>query len=74
MRGIRTPQCGGECLLIYKFLFSQSDGKSSVLEGIVKKDFLPRGTGVVTRTPTILQLRNTASSEGTGSLPVASVS
>lgn len=43
-----------------RFILLKSDGKSSVLEGIVKKDFLPRGTGVVTRTPIILQLRNTA--------------
>ncbi|XP_055351896.1 dynamin-1-like protein [Paramacrobiotus metropolitanus] len=41
---------------------SQSDGKSSVLESIVKRGFLPRGTGVVTRTPVILQLNNTQSS------------
>ncbi|OQV17972.1 Dynamin-1-like protein [Hypsibius exemplaris] len=37
---------------------SQSDGKSSVLESIVKNGFLPRGTGIVTRTPIILQLKN----------------
>lgn len=35
---------------------SQSSGKSSVLESIVKEDFLPRGTGIVTRCPLILQL------------------
>ncbi|CAK7891021.1 dynamin-related protein Dnm1p [[Candida] anglica] len=35
---------------------SQSCGKSSVLENIVGKDFLPRGTGIVTRRPLILQL------------------
>jgi dynamin 1-like protein len=35
---------------------SQSSGKSSVLEAIVGKDFLPRGTGIVTRRPLILQL------------------
>ena len=28
---------------------AQSSGKSSVLESIVKEDFLPRGTGIVTR-------------------------
>ncbi|KAF9314413.1 Dynamin- GTPase protein [Podila horticola] len=38
---------------------SQSSGKSSVLETIVQKDFLPRGNGVVTRRPLILQLVNT---------------
>lgn len=37
---------------------SQSSGKSSVLENIVGRDFLPRGTGIVTRRPLILQLIN----------------
>ena len=37
---------------------AQSSGKSSVLESIVKEDFLPRGTGIVTRCPLILQLIN----------------
>ncbi len=35
---------------------SQSVGKSSVLENIVGRDFLPRGTGICTRRPLILQL------------------
>ncbi|KAI9319035.1 Dynamin central region-domain-containing protein [Dichotomocladium elegans] len=35
---------------------SQSSGKSSVLEAIVQRDFLPRGSGIVTRRPLILQL------------------
>eukprot|EP01118_Nematostelium_gracile_P000753 TRINITY_DN10770_c0_g1_i1.p1 TRINITY_DN10770_c0_g1~~TRINITY_DN10770_c0_g1_i1.p1 ORF type:complete len:749 (+),score=252.76 TRINITY_DN10770_c0_g1_i1:179-2425(+) len=35
---------------------SQSSGKSSVLENLVGKDFLPRGSGIVTRRPLILQL------------------
>ena len=34
----------------------QSSGKSSVLEAIVGRDFLPRGSGIVTRRPLILQL------------------
>jgi len=34
----------------------QSAGKSSVLESLVGRDFLPRGTGIVTRRPLILQL------------------
>lgn len=34
----------------------QSAGKSSVLEAIVGKDFLPRGAGICTRRPLILQL------------------
>mmetsp|Transcript_1663 Transcript_1663/g.7259 ORF Transcript_1663/g.7259 Transcript_1663/m.7259 type:complete len:739 (-) Transcript_1663:55-2271(-) len=40
---------------------SQSSGKSSVLENVVGSDFLPRGTGIVTRRPLILQLFNTSS-------------
>lgn len=35
---------------------SQSAGKSSVLETIVGRDFLPRGSGIVTRRPLVLQL------------------
>ncbi|KAF8515920.1 Dynamin central region-domain-containing protein [Gautieria morchelliformis] len=38
---------------------SQSAGKSSVLETIVGRDFLPRGQGIVTRRPLVLQLVNT---------------
>ncbi|XP_061374137.1 dynamin-related protein 5A-like isoform X2 [Gastrolobium bilobum] len=37
----------------------QSSGKSSVLESIVGKDFLPRGSGIVTRRPLVLQLHKT---------------
>nr|CAH8841844.1 unnamed protein product [Trichobilharzia regenti] len=37
---------------------SQSAGKSSVLENFVGRDFLPRGSGIVTRRPLILQLIN----------------
>ena len=37
---------------------SQSSGKSSVLENVVGRDFLPRGTGIVTRRPLVLQLIN----------------
>ncbi|CAJ2513354.1 Uu.00g014730.m01.CDS01 [Anthostomella pinea] len=37
---------------------SQSAGKSSVLENIVGRDFLPRGSGIVTRRPLVLQLIN----------------
>ena len=36
---------------------AQSSGKSSVLENLVGKDFLPRGTGIVTRRPLVLQLQ-----------------
>ncbi|POY74293.1 hypothetical protein BMF94_2731 [Rhodotorula taiwanensis] len=38
---------------------SQSAGKSSVLETIVGRDFLPRGQGIVTRRPLVLQLVHT---------------
>ncbi|KAL7712606.1 Dynamin [Entamoeba marina] len=34
---------------------SQSSGKSSVLEHVIGKDFLPRGSGIVTRRPLIVQ-------------------
>ncbi|PHH60430.1 hypothetical protein CDD81_1674 [Ophiocordyceps australis] len=37
---------------------SQSSGKSSVLENIVGRDFLPRGAGICTRRPLVLQLIN----------------
>ncbi|TPX48889.1 hypothetical protein SeMB42_g02821 [Synchytrium endobioticum] len=43
---------------------SQSSGKSSVLENIVGRDFLPRGTGIVTRRPLVLQLINRPSASG----------
>ncbi|XP_006744193.1 dynamin-1 isoform X5 [Leptonychotes weddellii] len=36
----------------------QSAGKSSVLENFVGRDFLPRGSGIVTRRPLVLQLVN----------------
>lgn len=39
----------------------QSSGKSSVLESLVGRSFLPRGTGIVTRRPLILQMYNTPS-------------
>lgn len=35
---------------------TQSSGKSSVIESLVGKSFLPRGIGIVTRRPLILQL------------------
>ncbi|CAE1291546.1 DNM1_3 [Acanthosepion pharaonis] len=40
---------------------SQSAGKSSVLENFVGRDFLPRGSGIVTRRPLVLQLFNSKS-------------
>ncbi|PPR03936.1 hypothetical protein CVT26_001141 [Gymnopilus dilepis] len=54
--GIDLPQI---CVL-----GSQSSGKSSVLENIVGRDFLPRGTGIVTRRPLVLQLINRPATHG----------
>merc|ERR1711939_799438 len=45
---------------------SQSSGKSSVLENIVGRDFLPRGTGIVTRRPLVLQLINRQAGQANG--------
>jgi len=42
----------------------QSAGKSSVLENFVGRDFLPRGSGIVTRRPLILQLINSTTEYG----------
>lgn len=39
-------------------LGTQSSGKSSLLEQIVGLDFLPRGSGVVTRRPLELRMNN----------------
>ncbi|KAF3330349.1 dynamin-related protein 1E-like protein [Carex littledalei] len=41
----------------------QSSGKSSVLESVVGRDFLPRGSGIVTRRPLVLQLQQTQEHE-----------
>ena len=35
---------------------TQSSGKSSVIESIVRREFLPRGTGIVTRRPLVIRL------------------
>ncbi|RYO96464.1 hypothetical protein DL764_007459 [Monosporascus ibericus] len=50
---------------------SQSAGKSSVLENIVGRDFLPRGSGIVTRRPLILQLINVEEDESEPDLHAA---
>ncbi|KAJ2905070.1 hypothetical protein MKZ38_006463 [Zalerion maritima] len=50
---------------------SQSAGKSSVLENIVGRDFLPRGSGIVTRRPLILQLINVPLDESEPEIPDA---
>jgi len=44
----------------------QSSGKSSVLESIVGTDFLPRGSGIVTRRPLVLQLVHTYGGDDVG--------
>ncbi|GAB2230317.1 hypothetical protein Droror1_Dr00014578 [Drosera rotundifolia] len=41
----------------------QSSGKSSVLESIIGRDFLPRGSGIVTRRPLVLQLHKVEQGE-----------
>ena len=46
---------------------TQSTGKSSVLENIVGKDFLPRGSGIVTRRPLVLQLVHISEAEASHS-------
>jgi vacuolar protein sorting-associated protein 1 len=57
---IDLPQIGSlPCLIgseTQVVVGSQSSGKSSVLEHVVGKDFLPRGSGIVTRRPLVLQL------------------
>ncbi|KAA8909025.1 Dynamin central region-domain-containing protein [Sphaerosporella brunnea] len=54
---------------------SQSSGKSSVLENIVGRDFLPRGAGIVTRRPLVLQLINIPSThEESSEVPTESQS
>lgn len=35
---------------------TQTSGKSSVLESLVGKSFLPRGTGIITRAPLVVQM------------------
>uniref|UniRef100_A0A674IYG1 Dynamin-type G domain-containing protein n=1 Tax=Terrapene triunguis TaxID=2587831 RepID=A0A674IYG1_9SAUR len=52
---------------------AQSSGKSSVLESIVGRDFLPRGSGIVTRRPLVLQLVNVPSLEDTHPCPLLEV-
>lgn len=54
-RYARASSCNSIVILIIYFK-SKSSGKSSVLEGLVGKTFLPRGTGIVTRRPLVLQL------------------
>lgn len=55
---VTTTQLADIDLPVLAVVGSQSCGKSSVLENIVGKDFLPRGVGIVTRRPLVLQLIN----------------
>ncbi|KAG9056063.1 dynamin-like GTPase mgm1 [Serendipita sp. 407] len=48
---------------------SQSSGKSSVLEAIVGKEFLPKGNNMVTRRPIELTLIHTPNTEPYGDFP-----
>ncbi|XP_030963742.1 dynamin-related protein 1E-like [Quercus lobata] len=48
-----------EALPTVAVIGGQSSGKSSVLESIVGRDFLPRGSGIVKRQPLVLQLHKT---------------
>ncbi|RWR83149.1 dynamin-related protein 3A-like protein [Cinnamomum micranthum f. kanehirae] len=45
---------------------SQSSGKSSVLEALVGRDFLPRGSDICTRRPLVLQLVHSTRRGGAG--------
>lgn len=53
---VTTTQVTDLDLPILAVVGSQSCGKLLVLENIVGRDFLPRGTGIVTRRPLVLQL------------------
>ncbi|MCH0629086.1 dynamin family GTPase [Kocuria palustris] len=55
---VTTTQVADIDLPLLAVVGSQSCGKLSVLENIVGRDFLPRGTGIVTRRPLVLQLIN----------------
>ena len=68
-RGGRNSRKGGGSLDVFSserlelpqivVLGAQSSGKSSVVEALVGREFLPRGTGIVTRRPLIVQLLHT---------------
>ncbi|XP_033744844.1 dynamin-1-like protein [Pecten maximus] len=56
---------GSETILLPQIVVigNQSSGKSSVVESLVGRDFLPRGTGIVTRRPLVLQLVHVAKND-----------
>lgn len=53
---IANANCGSLDLPQVVVVGAQSSGKSSVIELLVRKDFLPRGTGIVTRRPLAITL------------------
>ncbi|KAH7709695.1 dynamin-1-like protein-like protein [Aphelenchoides avenae] len=55
LNAVGTPDLGIQLPQIV-VIGAQSVGKSSVIEGLVGRDFLPRGSGVVTRNPLVLRL------------------
>lgn len=55
---ISNASCGSLDLPQVVVVGAQSSGKSSVIELLVKRDFLPRGTGIVTRRPLAITLIN----------------
>ncbi|XP_049376637.1 dynamin-related protein 3A-like [Solanum stenotomum] len=60
LTGLRLPQVA--------VIGSQSSGKSSVLEALVGRDFLPRGSDICTRRPLVLQLEKRSTGIGNDSL------
>lgn len=53
-----STSCGSLDLPQVVVVGAQSSGKSSVIELLVRRDFLPRGTGIVTRRPLAISLIN----------------
>lgn len=53
-----SSSCGNLDLPQVVVVGAQSSGKSSVIELLVRRDFLPRGTGIVTRRPLAISLIN----------------
>jgi len=53
-----STSCGTLDLPQVVVVGAQSSGKSSVIELLVRRDFLPRGTGIVTRRPLAISLIN----------------
>lgn len=58
---LTSTSCGSLDLPQVVVVGAQSSGKSSVIELLVRRDFLPRGTGIVTRRPLAISLINDSS-------------